>query len=86
MPVISEFYGIVIRMFFNDHPPPHLHAVYGEYELIVGIRPITIIEGNAPGRVRSMVVEWTALHQEALLVNWERCRNAQTPHRIQPLE
>lgn len=66
MPVVSEFYGILIRMFYNDHVPPHFHAVYGEYELIVGISPITILQGKAPNRVRSMVWEWTALHQQEL--------------------
>ncbi|MGL4497693.1 MAG: DUF4160 domain-containing protein, partial [Chroococcales cyanobacterium] len=45
MPSISQFYGILIRMFYNDHAPPHFHAVYGEYELIVGIAPITILQG-----------------------------------------
>ncbi len=74
MPVISQFYGILIRMFYNDHVPPHFHAVYGEYELIVGISPITILQGKAPNRVRSLVLEWTALHQQELSENWNRCR------------
>lgn len=86
MPVISQFYGIIIRMFYNDHAPPHFHALYGEYELIVGISPITIIQGAAPSRVRSMVLEWTALHQQELLNNWNRCRQAQPPIQIEPLE
>lgn len=68
MPVISQFYGILIRMFYNDHAPPHFHAVYGEYELLVSISPI-IMQGHAPSRVRSMVLEWAALHQQELLDN-----------------
>jgi hypothetical protein len=48
VPVISQFYGIIIRMFYNDHAPPHFHAAYGEYELIVGIAPIGILEGQSP--------------------------------------
>lgn len=28
MPELSRFYGIIIRMFYGDHPPPHFHAVY----------------------------------------------------------
>ena len=86
MPVISQFYGIIIRMFYNDHAPPHFHAVYAEYELIVGISPITIIEGKAPNRVRSMVLEWAALHQQELLDNWNRCRQAEVLLSIEPLE
>lgn len=69
MPVISSFYGILIRMFYNDHAPPHFHAVYGEFELVVGISPIVILEGSAPNRVRSMVLEWAALHQQELLAD-----------------
>lgn len=86
MPSISQFYGILIRMFYNDHAPPHFHAVYGEYELIVGIAPITIIQGKAPNRVRSMVLEWTALHQQELLENWKYCQDSQSPLPIEPLE
>lgn len=86
MPEISRFYGIIIRMFYRDHAPPHFHAVYGDDELTVGIQPIAILEGSAPSRVRSMVTEWAALHQDELLANWERCRNANAPATIEPLE
>jgi len=86
MPIISQFYGIAIRMFLKEHAPPHFHAVYAEYELVVGIQPITIREGQAPDRVRSMVVEWAALHQRELAENWERCRRNQAPHPVKPLE
>ncbi|NER97325.1 MAG: DUF4160 domain-containing protein [Symploca sp. SIO1B1] len=86
MPVVSQFYGILIRMFYNDHVPPHVHAVYGEYELIVTISPITILQGKAPNRVRSMVLEWTALHQQELSDNWNRCRQGEPLLRIEPLE
>ncbi len=72
MPVISRFYGIVIRMYYRDHAPPHFHAVYGENEVVVGIDPIAVIEGEAPNRIRSMVLEWAALHQSELRENWRR--------------
>ena len=86
MPVIAQFYGILIRMFYNDHAPAHFHALYGEYELIVGISPISLLEGTAPNRVRSLVLEWTALHQQELMENWQRCRRGEPPKPIQPLE
>ena len=86
MPVISEFYGIMIRMFYNDHAPPHFHAIYGEFELIVGVSPIKILEGKAPHRVKSMVLEWAALPQTELIENWERCRKPEQPLSIDPLE
>lgn len=86
MPTISRFYGIDIRMFYNDHAPPHFHALYGEFELIVDIQPILIREGSAPGRVRSMVLEWAALHQQELMEDWKRCRDALAPNPIAPLD
>jgi hypothetical protein len=86
LPVISQFYGIAIRMFFREHLPPHFHAVYGEHELVVGVSPIAILEGKAPPRVRSMVLEWAALHQQELLNDWELCNQRQAPVPIPPLE
>lgn len=86
MPEISRFYGIIIRMFYDDHAPPHFHAVYGEHELEVGIMPLKILRGSAPGRVKSLVLEWGALHQDDLMADWERCRNAQPLLPILPLE
>ncbi|MDD5267811.1 MAG: DUF4160 domain-containing protein [Methylococcales bacterium] len=86
MPTISMFYGIIIKMFFDDHALPHFHAEYGEYELIIAINPIKIVNGDAPKRVKSMVLEWTALHQEELLKDWELCKSMQSPLPIEPLE
>ncbi len=86
MPTVSSFYGIFIKMLFDDHNPPHFHAEYGEYELMVTISPIKIIKGDAPKRVKSMILEWTALHQEELLQDWELCASLQTPFSIEPLE
>jgi hypothetical protein len=86
MPIISRFYGIIIKMYYNDHLPAHFHAIYGEYELIIGISPIKIIEGKAPNRVKSLVLEWSALHQEELIKNWELCRSGKPPETIESLE
>lgn len=86
MPVICRFYGIVIRMFYDDHAPPHFHAAYGEHELIVGIDPIAVLQGMAPPRVRSLVLEWTALHQKELADNWDRCRRGEPPRLLEPLD
>jgi Domain of unknown function (DUF4160) len=86
MPVISHFYGINIRMFYNDHAPPQFHAVYRGDELFVGISPITIQKGHAAGRVRSMVLEWAALHQQELMDNSDRMRRGAPPDPIAPLD
>ena len=74
------------EMFFDDHAPPHFHAEYGEYELLITITPIKIIKGDAPKRVKSMVLEWTALHQEELLRDGDPCKNMLPPFAIEPLE
>ncbi len=86
MPEISRFFGIIIRMYFDEHPPPHFHAIYGNDEAQIGIEPIVILNGNLPRRAMSMVLEWTALHQRDLMKNWQRLRNDQITERIEPLD
>lgn len=76
----------IIRMFHDDHSPPHFHAVYGEWEIQVGISPIKILKGKVPRRVQSMVLEWAALHQEELSTNWDRMVIEMEPLPVQPLE
>ncbi len=66
MPEISRFFGIVIRMYFDDHGPPHFHAIYGHHEAQVGIESIAMLAGALPGRAASMDFEWAALHQREL--------------------
>ena len=85
MPVISRFYGIVIRMLFLRSFVAHFHAIYENCELIVSVVPLRIIQGDAPGRVRAMVLEWAAQHQEELLQAWHRLSAAQQPKPIEPL-
>ena len=85
MPVISRFYGIVIRMLFIRPFIAHFHAFYGDSELVVGINPLKIVQGDAPGRVRSMVIEWALQHQRELLEDWSRLGMAQGAQPIEPL-
>ena len=86
MPEVSRFFGIVIRMYFDDHNPPHFHAIYSGAECEVGIEPIAIIAGTFPNRAASLVVEWAALHQRELMENWHRLHNAEPVQKINPLE
>lgn len=85
MPEISRFFGIVIRMYFDDHQPPHFHARYGGTESVIAINPVHVICGDLPPRAVSMVVEWAALHQQELMDNWQRLRRSQPADRIAPL-
>ena len=73
MPVISRFYGIIIRMYFqqSEHNPPHFHAIYGEHVAAIDIVNGTIIEGELPKKALEMVLEWNSIHKDALLKIWE---------------
>jgi len=63
MPEISRFFGIVIRMYFDDHNPPHFHAYYAGKEAKIGIQPVVVLQGALPRRALSLVFEWAAIHQ-----------------------
>jgi hypothetical protein len=71
MPEVTRFYGIIIKIFFADHPPPHFHAIYGEYNALVSIETLEIIEGDLPNRAEKMVIEWATLYQKELLSMWD---------------
>ncbi len=71
MPEISRFYGIIIKLFFADHPPPHFHVVYGEYNGIFNIDTLNMIEGDLPDRAKKMVVEWASIYQKDLMDIWK---------------
>ncbi len=81
MPEIARFLGIVIKMFFREHNPPHFHALYGEYVSEFDIKTLEMIQGDLPPRVVSLVREWAELHQKELLEMW----NAQKIHKLPPL-
>ena len=71
MPEVARFYGIVVKMFFGDHPPPHFHAVYGEHVGLFNVDTLEMIEGDLPNRARGLVVEWARLHKEELKRMWD---------------
>lgn len=86
MPRLSEFYGIVIAMFYEDHPPPHFHAVYAGQRTLIGIDPIQVLRGRLPRRALSLVMEWAAMHQAELRANWQRARDHLPLLPIEPLD
>ncbi|MEO5363712.1 MAG: DUF4160 domain-containing protein [Magnetococcus sp. DMHC-8] len=85
MPKISLFYGIVIRMFFDEHVPPHFHAHYGHCQALIDINNLEVIKGDLPRRARELVLDWAELHQAELLRNWELCQQSCNPLPIDPL-
>ncbi len=86
MPSICEFFGIVIRMFYNDHLPPHFHAEYGEHEAVYEIQTIEVSRGGLPRRAHALVVEWTTLHRTELIENWDKARDGLPLKSIKPLD
>ena len=72
MPVISIFFGIVIRMYHDDHPPPHFHASYQGFTAFVRISDGEIMHGSLPKRAARIVKQWALDHGEALMANWAR--------------
>ena len=72
-------------MFFNDHPPPHVHARYGEFEATIEIDTLETLEGHLPPRALNLVREWAIMHKEELRENWNLCRGNEAPARIEPL-
>jgi hypothetical protein len=86
MPEISRFYGIIIRMFYDDHNPPHFHAMYGNDEVWVNINTLAVFYGKLPSRALGMVIEWASLHQDELRRNWKLIEAEQRPEKIAPLK
>src|SRR5947207_9160716 len=71
---------------YRDHPPPHFHAIYGDFEAVVAIETADIAEGKLPRRARLLVAEWAAAHRDELLANWNRARQGQPLNPIEPLD
>ncbi|MBW4520820.1 MAG: DUF4160 domain-containing protein [Scytolyngbya sp. HA4215-MV1] len=86
MPEISRFFGIIIAMYYNDHPPPHFHVRYGQQKAIIEIQSLSVLEGKLSPRVLGLVIEWAASHQAELLQNWELARQQEPLESVQPLE
>jgi hypothetical protein len=84
MPRISQFHGVSIYMYYFDHPPPHFHAIHGDDEALITIAPPGLQRGYLPGGVLKRVLEWAALHQAALMDNWQLAQSGQpsikSPH------
>lgn len=72
MPVISRFYGMVIKMYFaqSEHNPPHFHVIYGDYAGIIDIETCQMLEGDLPPKALSMVQEWAEQYKIDLMTIW----------------
>jgi len=86
MPTISEFFGILILMFYGDHAPPHFHARYGDYEALIRISPAEVLKGNLPPRALSLVLEWAKIYEKQLMDDWNHAANNKKLQKIPPLQ
>jgi hypothetical protein len=85
MPRISSFFGIVIEMYYGDHPPPHFHARHGDDRAKIEIASGAVLAGCLPLRGLRLVREWTEQHRDELEANWQRVVNYDKPEPIEPL-
>ena len=86
MPEISRFYGIIIRMYFSDHNPPHFHAEYQGLKAEYDIQSLKVIIGELPRRAHIMVLEWASMHREELMNDWKLASIPDSLKPIEPLE
>ena len=86
MPEISRFLGMIITMYYNNHPPPHFQVRYNQQKAIIDIDTLSILEGKLSPRILGLVIEWAALHQTELMQNWELARLQFPLEPITPLE
>lgn len=86
MPTISVFFGITVRMYYDDHPPAHVHAYYGGDVALIDIQTLRVLQGRLPRRALALVLEWAELHQEELTDNWARAERHESLNRIDPLD
>ena len=88
MPIISSFFGIIIRMYFNDdeqHYLPHFHAKYGNESASFDLDG-NIISGEFPIKQTKYVVAWADIHRDELAALWEVMQTDEEYFKIKGLE
>jgi hypothetical protein len=86
MPEISRFYRIVIKMYYNDHNPPHFYAEYGNEVAEYFIDTLGVLDGSLSKRAHALVLEWAFIHRNELMANWNNLRYQNSISKIEPLE
>jgi len=85
MPEVSLFYGIRITMYYEDHNPPHFHAEYNGYRVLIEIENGTVLKGLFPFKQLKLVLAWNEIHKEELLNNWKQMQEYEKINSIEPL-
>jgi len=86
LPTISTFFGVFIRMYFDDHQPAHFHAYYAGAEATYEIATLGVLAGSLPNRANALVLEWAVAHRDELTQNWLLAQAHQPLNPIKPLE
>ncbi len=87
MPEISRFYGILIKMFFADHAPPHFHAEYQGKKAVINIKTSEMIEGDMPIKQLKLIQAWCVIHEDELLLNFETLTSSPASwEKVEPLK
>jgi hypothetical protein len=82
MPIISAFFGIIIKMYYREHNPPHFHAYYQGFEAMFDIRNSQKMAGKLPPKAEKIVIEWSRAHRDELLQNWHNTTNSKMLKKI----
>ena len=85
MPLVSEFFGIKIYVYWEDHMPPHFHAQYEEYSVQINIEEAVVLKGVFPVKQLKLVLAWCELHKEELVKNWKSAETNGNIVSIEPL-
>ena len=88
MPIISMFYGIIIRMFLLDnrhHNTPHLHAKYAEFDASISLIDGEVLAGELPRKQLRLVQAWIELRRDELMADWSIAISGEAPYKIDPL-
>lgn len=89
MPIVSQFYGIIVRIYFNDteqHYLEHIHVQYNEYDAVFSINSCTILEGKLPPKQHKLVIAWMEIHKDELNALWNVAQNDGEFFKIDPLK
>lgn len=86
VPIVSAFFGIVVRLFHDDHPPAHMHVEYAEHSAVIDIATGRVLGGHLPPRVRRLAEEWRRARRVELHKAWLEAQAGKQPRRIPPLE
>jgi len=85
MPEISRFFGIIIKMYYNEHNPPHFHVEYQDFAAVISIED-GMVKGEMPRKQLNLIFEWLDLHKSELIYNWELSQLRKSLNKIEPLK